>query len=51
MTMHHEPITETFLFKLAQAVLSEATMLALFGRRVRIPLTPARGLQRPTIRR
>ena len=51
MRMHHEQITGTFLFKLAQAVLPEATMLALCGRRVRIPVTPDRGPRRPTIRR
>ena len=34
MQKHHWPITETTLFRLAQALLPEAVLLALFGRPV-----------------
>ena len=39
MRMQHDLTTETFLFRLAQALLPQATMLALFGRRVRVRVT------------
>jgi hypothetical protein len=35
-------ITDTFLFRLAQAVLPQATLLALFGRRVPVAVTARR---------
>jgi hypothetical protein len=34
MRRHHESITDTFLFRLAQAMLPEQALLALFGRRL-----------------
>ena len=36
MRTQHLSITNPFLFRLAQAVLPEAFLLALFGRRVRV---------------
>jgi hypothetical protein len=36
MRTQHLPITQTLLFRVAQAVLPEAALLALFGRRVRV---------------
>ena len=34
MRRHDESITDTFLFQLAQAMLPEQALLALFGRRL-----------------
>ena len=38
MAMQHEPITDTLLFRLAQALLPQAAVASLFGLR----LTPVR---------
>ena len=52
MRMQPESIDKTLLFRLAQAVLPEATMLALFGRRVRVAMTPSPAeLRRQLMRR
>ena len=53
MRMQHDLITQTFLFRLAQALLPAATVLALFGRRVRVPVTTDRAaaLRRSAMRR
>jgi len=42
MRTQHMSITDTFLFRVAQALLPQATLLALFGRRVPVTVAPGR---------
>jgi hypothetical protein len=42
MRTQHLSITNPFLFRLAQAILPEAILLSLFGRRVRVVVERAR---------
>ena len=46
MRMQHTSITDTFLFRLAQAILPQATLLAMFGRRAPVAAAPRRPMGR-----
>ena len=49
MRTQHTSINDTFLFRLAQAVLPQATLLALFGRRVPVPVATRRDAARRSV--
>jgi hypothetical protein len=45
MKMQKAAVAETFLFRLARAVLPEPVMLAWFGQLLRVPVRPTRAAQ------